>query len=99
MTNTTSGILTLLLIIICVACAAYSLAGICLPAKSRRLRSLSKGPSYVLAFLGLWAALFLAIPLTLVWGLVLAAILGVCHMVALWKIRTHRHLGAGPAGA
>ncbi|HEX4270605.1 MAG TPA: hypothetical protein VHZ32_04430 [Rhizomicrobium sp.] len=94
MTDTTSGVLTLLLIVICVGCAAYRLAGICLPVKSRHLRALPKGPSYVLAFLGLWAALFLAIPLTLVWGLVLAAILGVCQTVALWKMHAQRHLGA-----
>ena len=91
----TSDLLTVSLIVICMGCAAYRLAGICLPVKSRHLRSRPKGPSHVLAFLGLWAALFLAIPLTLVWGLVLAAILGVCQTVALWKLRAQRHLGAG----
>ena len=92
---TTSSILTVSLIVVCMGCAAYRLAGICLPVKSRHLRTLPKGPSYVLAFLGLWAALFLAIPLTLVWGLVLAAILGVCQSVALWKLCAQRHMGAG----
>jgi hypothetical protein len=88
MTDTASGILILLLIIICVACAAWRLAGIF-------LHTLPKGPSYVLAFLGLWAALFLAIPPTLIWGLVLAAILGICQMVALWKTHARHHIGAG----
>ncbi|HEX4026426.1 MAG TPA: hypothetical protein VHX18_02310 [Rhizomicrobium sp.] len=86
MTSTTSGILTLLLIIACVACALYRLAGSCLPPKTPRMRSLPKGPSYLLAFIGFWAALFLAIPLTVVWGLFLAAILVICHIVALWKL-------------
>ncbi|HVW75942.1 MAG TPA: hypothetical protein VHC39_20055 [Rhizomicrobium sp.] len=94
MTDTASSLLTLLLIVICMGYAVHRLAGIRLM-KSRSLRALPKGPRYVLALLGLWAALFLAIPLTLVWGLVLAAILGICQAVALWKMRGQRHLGAG----
>jgi hypothetical protein len=82
MTNTTSGTLILLLIAICLACAAYRLAAICWPGGGHHPRT---GPSSALAVLSLCAALFLAIPLTVVWGLVLAAILAVCHLVSLWK--------------
>ena len=82
MTDTTSGPLILLLIVICLACAAWRLAGVCWPMKGHHQRS---GPSYALAILSLCAALFLAIPLTVVWGLVLAALLAVCHLVSLWK--------------
>jgi hypothetical protein len=96
MTDTVSGILTLLLIVLCIVCAAWRLAGICWPMKGHHSRT---GPSYALAVLGICAALFLAIPLTVVWGLVLAAILGICHVVALRKMHAQRHLGAGPAGA
>ena len=90
MMNTTSGTLILLLILVCVACAAYRIAAICWPARGHHPRT---GPSYALATLSLWAALFLAIPLTVVWGLVLAAFLAVCHLVGLWK-----RAGAMPSG-
>jgi hypothetical protein len=82
MTNTTSGTLILLLIAVCLACAAYRLAAICWPCGGHHPRT---GPSSALAVLSLCAALFLAIPLTLVWGLVLVALLAVCHLVSIWK--------------
>jgi hypothetical protein len=85
MTSTTSAILILILIIACLACAAYRLVGVCLPTKSPLLRAGRRGPNYVLAALDLCAALFLAIPMTIVWGLVLAAMLAICHIVALRK--------------
>jgi hypothetical protein len=84
MPSTTSGTLILFLIIVCLACAAWRLAGICWPAKIHHIRT---GPSSALAILSLCAALFLAIPLTVVWGLVLVAILAVCQIVALRKPR------------
>jgi hypothetical protein len=51
------------------------------------LWALPKGPGYVLAFLEMLAALFLVIPMTIVWGLALASMIAACHAIALW--RTH----------
>jgi len=74
------------LTVVCLACALWRLAGIHWPARGHHRR----GPSYALATLGLCAALFLAIPLTVIWGLVLAGILALCHIVGFWNLRLSR---------
>jgi hypothetical protein len=94
MMDATSGTLIPLLIVICLACAGWRLAGIFWPTRRHHPRS---GPSYALAALGLGAALFLTIPLTVVWGVVLAALLAVCDLVALRRTRVRRQLDAAGA--
>jgi hypothetical protein len=89
MTGIVSGSPVLLLIIACLASAVYSLGGAFLPVKG--LRGLSRGPSGLMAFIALCAALFLAIPMTVIWGLVLAAILLVCHIVGLRRLGRQAH--------
>lgn len=78
---------TLLLIAACLAFAGWRLAVIHWPPRGHHARS---GPSYALAALSLCAALFLAIPLTLVWGLVLVAILAICHIASLRNLPPSR---------
>ena len=87
MVATASGTLIPLLIAVCLACAVWRLAGLRLRPRGRHPRT---GPSYALAALCLCTALFLAIPLTVIWGLVLAGILAVCHIVGLWNLRPSR---------
>lgn len=57
------------------------------PGRAIGLWALPKGPGYVLTFLEILSALFLVIPMTIVWGLALASMIGACHVIALW--RTH----------
>jgi hypothetical protein len=83
MTDTISGDLVLGLIAVCAACALYHLARMWWPVKG--LRSSPRGPSLALAILGFCAVMFLAIPATVVWGLIVAAILGACHAAGSWK--------------
>ena len=51
------------------------------------LWALPRGPAYALSLLELLTALFLVIPMTMVWGLALASMIAACHGFALW--RTH----------
>jgi hypothetical protein len=52
------------------------------------LWALPKGPSAVMAVVELMAALFLMVPITLIWGLILGTALLASHMAALWKTRS-----------
>ena len=79
MTGTLSGNPVLPLIIACLVSAVYSLGGAYLPVNGRHLRSPSRGPGGLLAFIALCAALFLA------------AILLVCHIVGLRRLGRQAH--------
>ena len=70
-----------------VASALYRQVRTSLPGRAIGLWALPKGPGYVLTFLEILSALFLVIPMTIVWGLALASIIAPCHVIALW--RTH----------
>ena len=69
------------------ASALYRMVQMRFPSRAIGLWALPKGPGYVLTFLEILSALFLVIPMTIVWSLALASIIAPCHVIALW--RTH----------
>jgi hypothetical protein len=67
------------------ASALYRLARTRFPGRTIGLWALPKGPGYVLTILEILSALFLVIPMMIVWGLVLASMIAACHVIALWR--------------
>jgi hypothetical protein len=78
--------LVLALAIVMAASAGFRLARMHFDMPGAGLWSLSKGPSAVLAVMEILAALFLTIPTTLVWGLILGTALLASHAAALGKM-------------
>lgn len=68
-----------------VASALFRLVRTQRPGRAIGLWALPNGPAYVLAFLEMLTALFLVIPMTMIWGLTLATMIAACHVIALWR--------------
>jgi hypothetical protein len=67
------------------ASALFRLVRTHLSVRAIGLWALPKGPGYVLTFLEMLSALFLVIPMTMVWGLALASMIAAGHGIALWR--------------
>jgi len=77
----------LILCVICVVDAFNRLLRMPLSREAHCIWGVPKEPSCVPSVLELLAALFVAIPMTLVWGLFLLTTVGIWHLIVMWKLR------------